>query len=85
MALSAHGVAVAADPIRIGLLTVDGGSFSFIQPFFSDPARLAVDDINEAAVHFSEGIHCIALVASLAHRPSSVYWHSTGPCLTRNT
>ena len=52
-AIAAFGLSVglqsavaAPDPIRIGLLTVDSGSFAFLQPYFLDAAKLAVDNFN---------------------------------------
>jgi len=67
--------AVAApDPIRIGLLTVDSGSFAFMQAYFLDAAKLAVDNFNaeggilgrkvELVVHSHAGTPASALAAA---------------------
>lgn len=46
LSLCLQSAVAAPEPIRIGLLTVDSGSFAFMQAYFLDAAKLAVDNFN---------------------------------------
>lgn len=46
LAMAVAVPAIAADPIRIGLLTVDAGPFAFFQAHYTEPMKLAVERIN---------------------------------------
>ncbi|MEO9228516.1 MAG: ABC transporter substrate-binding protein [Devosia sp.] len=47
LAFATHLSVSAAEPIKIGVLTVDSGPFSFLQSHYIDPAKLAVEEINK--------------------------------------
>lgn len=46
MTVALAAPAIAADPIRIGVLTVDAGPFAFFQAHYTEPMKLAVERIN---------------------------------------
>ncbi|HEY4068135.1 MAG TPA: ABC transporter substrate-binding protein [Burkholderiaceae bacterium] len=43
---SLQAPARAADPIKVGVMLVDSGPLAFILPFYTEPAKLAVEIIN---------------------------------------
>ncbi|MET3513852.1 branched-chain amino acid transport system substrate-binding protein [Pseudacidovorax sp. 1753] len=45
-ALAFHGAVRAADTIKVGVMLVDSGPLAFIQPLYTEPAKLAVEMIN---------------------------------------
>lgn len=47
LALSFRASAQAPEPIKIGVLTIDSGTFASIQPLFVEPIKFAVEQFNK--------------------------------------
>jgi branched-chain amino acid transport system substrate-binding protein len=69
LALGLQSAVAAPDSIRIGLLTIDSGSFAFMQPYFLDAARLAVDSFNAEGGILGRKVELV--VSSHAGTPAS--------------
>lgn len=79
--------AQGGEPIRIGLLTVDTGTFAFLRPNFTEPSELAVETINnsggilgrkvELVVQSHSGTPAAALVAAqkLAQQDKALFMY----------